>query len=113
MIHRWKALEENYKFALNIIPIGGLSKELSPHKIPGVQIGTVSGLLYGSPETKNHLDVGAMERHKEYYMGEGGGFPQVWAVVSLVSPESPVGCLSTKGVPKSELTNLLVGLMQI
>ncbi len=30
-------------------------------------------------------------------MGEGGGFPQVWAVVSLVSPESPVACPNTKG----------------
>jgi len=59
------------------------------------------------------LDVGATERRKEYYMGEGGGFPRIWAVVSLVSPESPVACLSTKGAPESELTNLLVGLMQI
>jgi hypothetical protein len=42
-------------------------------------------------------------------MGEGGGFPQVQAMVSLVSPESPVACRSTKGAPESELTNLLVG----
>jgi hypothetical protein len=42
-------------------------------------------------------------------MGEGGGFPRVQAVVSLVSPELPVACLNTKGVPESELTNLLVG----
>jgi hypothetical protein len=46
-------------------------------------------------------------------MGEGGGFPRVRAVVSLMSPELPVACLSTTGVPKSELTNLLVGLMQV
>ncbi len=26
--HHWKALDENYKFALNLIPIEGLSKEL-------------------------------------------------------------------------------------
>jgi hypothetical protein len=26
-----------------------------------------------------------MERHRVYYKGEGGGFPQVWAVVSLVN----------------------------
>jgi hypothetical protein len=73
----------------------------------------VSGLLLGSPRTKNHLDVGAAERHKEYYMGEGGGFPRVRAVVNFVSPKSPMTCLSTKSAPKSELTNLLVGLMQI
>jgi hypothetical protein len=42
-------------------------------------------------------------------MGEGDGFPRVRAVVSLVNPESPVACPSTKGAPKSELTNLLVG----
>jgi hypothetical protein len=44
-------------------------------------------------------------------MGEGGGFPQVWAVVSHVSPELPVACSNTKGVLESELTNLLVGLL--
>jgi hypothetical protein len=35
----------------------------------------VSGLPKGSLGTKNHLDVASMERHREYYMGEGGGFP--------------------------------------
>jgi hypothetical protein len=46
-------------------------------------------------------------------MGEGGGFPRVRAVVNIVSPELPVVCLSTKGVPECELTNLLVGLIQV
>jgi len=46
-------------------------------------------------------------------MGEGGGFPQVQAMVSLVNPGLPVACPSTKGVLESELTNLLVGLMQV
>jgi hypothetical protein len=39
-------------------------------------------------------------------MGEGGGFPRVRAVVSLVSPKSPVVRPSTKGAPESELSNL-------
>jgi len=43
----------------------------------GVQTVAVSGLLLGSPGTKNHLDVGAAGRHREYYMGEGGGFPRI------------------------------------
>jgi hypothetical protein len=43
--------------------------------------------------------------------GEGGDFPPVRAVVSFVSPKSPMACLNIKGVPKSELTNLLVGLI--
>jgi hypothetical protein len=110
---RWKALDENYKFPLDFIPIGGLTKELRPHKVAGVQTGKISGLLLGSPGIKSHSDVGAAERCREYYMGEGGGFPRVRAVVNLVSPESPVVCPSTKGAPESELTNLLVGWMQI
>ncbi len=54
-----------------------------------------------------------MERHIVYYMGEGGGFPRVQVVMSLVSPELHVTRPSTKGAPESELTNLLVGLMQV
>jgi len=46
-------------------------------------------------------------------MGEGDCLPQVRAVVSLVSPKLPVACPSTKGDPKSELINLLVGFMQV
>ncbi len=50
----------------------------------------------GSSGTKCHLDVGFVERHKVYYKGEGGGFPQVQAMVSRVSPSLPVACPSTK-----------------
>jgi hypothetical protein len=46
----------------------------------------ILGLPLGSPGTKNHLDVAPVESCKIYYKGEGGGFPQVRAVVSLVSP---------------------------
>ncbi len=70
-------------------------------------------LVQSSPEIKSHSDVGATERRKEYYMGEGGGLPQVRAVMCLVSPKSLVVCPSTKGAPESDLTNLLVGWMQI
>jgi hypothetical protein len=55
---------------------------------------------------KKPFGCGPMESCIIYYMGEGGGFPRIWVVVNLVSPELPVACLSTKGVPKSELTNL-------
>ncbi len=65
----------------------------------GVLALAVSGLPFGSPGTKNHLDVALADRYRVYYMGEGGGFPQVWAVMSLVSPKSPMACPSTKGVP--------------
>jgi hypothetical protein len=83
------------------------------YKILGVQIGTVLKLLFRSLGTKSYSNVGAADKHRVYYMGEGGGFPQIRAVVSHVSPELPMAYLSTKGAPKIELTNLLVGLMQV
>jgi hypothetical protein len=35
-IHRWKALDESYNFASDLILIGGLSKQLWPRKVAGV-----------------------------------------------------------------------------
>jgi len=67
-------------------------------KVPGVQTGTVSGLHFGSPEKNSHLDASAAESYREYYMGEGGGFPRVRAMVSQVSPRLPVACPNTKNV---------------
>jgi hypothetical protein len=46
----------------------------------------ILGLPLGSLGTKSHLDVGIVGSHKVYYKGEGGGFPQVRAVVRFVSP---------------------------
>jgi len=59
------------------------------------------------------LDANAAERHGEYFMGEGGGFPRIRAMVSQVSPGLPMAYPSTKSPPECELTNLLVGLMQV
>jgi len=64
-IHRWRAIEESYKFALDFIPIGGLSWELWALKVSGVQTGIVSGLLLGSHGIKNHSDVGAVRKCRE------------------------------------------------
>jgi hypothetical protein len=44
------------------------------------------------------LDVALMERDIVYYKGEGGGFPQVRAMVSLVNPNLPVARPSNKSV---------------
>jgi hypothetical protein len=96
--HRWKALKESYKFASDLIPIRGLNKKLWMPEVLGVQTGIVSGLHLGSPGKKCHLDASATEKHREYYMGEGGGFPRVQAVVSQVSPRLPVACPNTKSV---------------
>ncbi len=59
----------------------------------------ISGLSLGSPGKKYHLDVALVERHIVYYKGEGGDFPQVWAVVNLVSMSLPVVRPSTKSAP--------------
>jgi len=45
------------------------------------------------------FDVGLVERHKVYYKGEGGGFPQVRAMVSFMNPSLPVAHPSTKSAP--------------
>jgi hypothetical protein len=59
----------------------------------------VSELPFGSPKKKRNLDAGLAERCIIYYMEEGGGFPRVRAVVSLMSLRLPVACPSTKGAP--------------
>jgi hypothetical protein len=88
--HHWKDLDESYKFSSDLIPIGGLSWELWPPKVLGVQIEIVSELLLGSPETKSHLDVGHVGKRREYTIwGNVVTSPQVRAVVSQVSPCCP------------------------
>jgi hypothetical protein len=101
----WIALDEGYNFALDLILIGGLQKKLWGPKVTRVPTLRISGLPFGNLGTECHLDVGLMERHTIYYKGEGGGFPQVLAMVSFMSPSLPVTrpqvpCVTQKG-PKS------------
>jgi len=49
-------------------------------------------------QDKWHLGASLMAKHKVNYKGEGGGFPQVQAVVSLVSSSLPMIRLNTKSV---------------
>jgi hypothetical protein len=84
--YRWKALDESYNFSLDRIAIRGLLAKLCSSKVAGVPFGAISGLPLGSPGKKSHLDVASVESCRVYYKGEGGGFPQVQAVVSLVCP---------------------------
>jgi hypothetical protein len=56
----------------------------------------ISGLPFGSPETKSHLDVAPVESRIVKYKGEGGGFPQIHVVVSLVCPSCPWLVLTPK-----------------
>jgi hypothetical protein len=88
----WKALDESYNFASDRTSIRGLLAKLWGFKVPRVPKGGSSGL----PGEKNHLDVGPVESHRVYYKGEGGGFPQVQAVVSLVCPCCPWLVLAPK-----------------
>jgi len=94
--YHWKALDEEYNFFWDLISIRGMHAKLWGPKVTEVPILGISGLPFGSLGTKCHLDVGLMERHKIYYKGEGDGFPQVRAVVSLVSPSLPVFHPNTK-----------------
>ncbi len=79
-----KALAKAYNFASDLIMIKGLHRKLCALKVVKVRIIGIFGLPLGRPGTKSHLDVAPMESCKVYYKGEGGGFPQVRAVVSLV-----------------------------
>ncbi len=64
--------------------------------IMGVPAMGIPRFPLGSRTTKCHLHVAPMEKRKEYYKGEGGGFPQVQAVVSLVSPRLLVARFNTQ-----------------
>jgi hypothetical protein len=83
-----KDLEEMYNFGLNLVSIEIGSREIWAPKVMGFQPGIVSGLLLRSPGKKSHLDVASAESCKVYYMGEGGGFPRVRAVLSQVCPSA-------------------------
>jgi hypothetical protein len=112
-IHRWKALDESYKFASDLIPIGGLSKKLWLRKVARVQTGIISKLLLGSPGIKKTIWMQVPWR---------GAENTIWRKV-VGSPESgPWWVLWVQGRPWLVLaprcsrmwTNqLVVGLMQI
>jgi hypothetical protein len=50
---------------------------------PGSPIWRDFELPLGSPGKNSHLDVASVESCRVYYKGEGGGFPQFRAVVSV------------------------------
>ncbi len=81
----WKDSDEGYNFAWDLISIRGLHAKLWGLKVAGVPTLGISRFPFGSLGTKCHLNVGLVDMHQIYYKGEGVGFPQVWAVVSLMS----------------------------
>jgi len=96
--YRWKALDEDYDFALDLISIGGLHAKLWRPKVVRVPTLANLGLPLGSLGTKNHLDVGHMERQRVYYKGEGDGFPPSLSRGESCESKLPVVCPNTKSV---------------
>jgi hypothetical protein len=83
--YQWKNLDEGYNFVSDLISIRGLHTKSWAPKVVGVPAMGISGLPLGIPETKWHLGAGPVARHRVHYKGEGGGFPQVRAMMSLVN----------------------------
>jgi hypothetical protein len=75
-----------------------LHKKLSASKVARVPIFEISRLLTWESQEKWHLDVALVVNHKEYYKGEGGGFPQVWAMMNFVGSCMLVVWLCIKSV---------------
>jgi hypothetical protein len=110
--YNWKDVDKGYNFSLNLILIEGLHTKLWAPKVVGVPTLGISGLPLGSPGTKCHFDAGPMARHIVYYKGEGGGFPQVRAMVSFVSPNLSVACPRPK-VFQLCINQLVVWFVQV
>jgi hypothetical protein len=91
----WQGL----KISLDLISIRGLHAKLWAPKVTGILAVGILGLPLGNPRTKWHLGASPMAKHIVYYKGEGGGFPEVWVVVSLTSLSLPMVHPSTKSVP--------------
>jgi len=72
-------------------PDSSLGRRIMSVQSPGTPTRTVSRLQLGSPRKKSHSDVASAVRRREYYMGEGGGFPSIRAVVSFM-------CQSARGL---------------
>jgi hypothetical protein len=74
----------------------------SARKVMGLQscgrpnLGDFRTPTWESQDKKVHLDVGPIDKHIVYYKGEGGGFPQVRAVVNLVCSCCPWLILAPK-----------------
>jgi hypothetical protein len=87
--YRWKDLDKGYNFALNLISIESLQRKLWAPKVSGVP----------SPKWESRDKMSFDKMHRGYYKGEGGGFPQVQAMMSLMSLSLFAVCLKTKSVP--------------
>ncbi len=81
---RWKVLDKTYNFASTSPRSEVCSQSYWAPKSQECPLARFQDSHTGVSGEKSHLDVGPVERSRVYYNGEGGSFPQVWAVVSLM-----------------------------
>jgi len=102
----WKTLNKRYNFAWDRTSIWSLLAKLWGSIVARVLVGTILKLPLRSPGKEKPFGCGPVERCRVYYKGEGGGFPQVRAVVSLVCPCCPWFVLAPK-VPQLRTNHLV------
>ncbi len=92
--YHWKVFDKGYNFVLDLILIEGLHTKLWGPKVVGIPTLGLTPIW----ESWDKMSFGCEPcgEHIVYYKGEGGGFPQVRAVVSLVSPSLPIARPNTK-----------------
>jgi len=111
--YRWKALDECYNFALDLISIGGLHAKLWALKVVGVLVVGISGLPLGSYGTKWHLGAGLVAKQDLYTIRRKVmASLQVRALVSLLSPCLPMAHSYTK-VLQLHINQLVVWFVQV
>jgi len=91
----WKGLQFCFTPHLNL----RFEKKLWTSKVAKSQFREFRDSQVWSIGTKWHLGARPMARNREYYKGKGGGFPQVYIVVSLVSLCLPMVHSCTKSAP--------------
>jgi hypothetical protein len=85
--YRWKDLNDRYNFALGCIAIWSLFTKWWGSKVTIIPTGMISGLPLGSPRREKSFGWRLCGQPQSIlYKGEGGDFPQVRAVMSLVCP---------------------------
>jgi hypothetical protein len=84
---------------LQISPQSEVYKKIWASKVMEVPILRIFGLPTLGSWDKMTFGCSPVINKKEYYKGEGGGFPQVWVVVNLMTSYVLVICLCTKSAP--------------
>jgi len=80
----WNALDESYNFTLDHIAMQGLLAKLWGSKVVEVPFGAILGLPLWSPGREKPFGCSLRGQPQSILKGEGGGFPQVRAMVSLM-----------------------------